>query len=44
MGNALRPIKLIIELLYNMLFAKQNYIYIYIYITCLFENNLCQRG
>ena len=38
MGNVLRPIKIIIELLYNMLFAKQNYIYIYIYkyILCVY--------
>ena len=28
MGNVLRPKKLIIGLLYNMIFAKQNYIYI----------------
>ena len=35
MGNVLRPKRLIIELLYNMLFAKQNYIYIYIYILCV---------
>ena len=34
MGNVLRPKRLIIELLYNMLFAKK-IIYIYIYILCV---------